>query len=248
MTDAIIMEHVSKHFKRSAVSGVYSLKEAVLQGQIFRRPRGYVEVLKDISFAVPQGTVLGLIGSNGAGKSTLLRILADIYRPTAGRVQINGRVSLLNLGLGFHLEFSGRENILINGLALGLTRKQLAKVTDDIIRFAELEEFIDAPMRTYSSGMYMRLAFSVAVNVNPDILLIDEVLAVGDAHFTAKSRARIDEFKRSGTTIILATHDMNTVETWCQQALFLNQGKIASLGDSGEVVAFYKDSILKAQK
>lgn len=246
MSDAIILEHVSKRFRRSAISGRTSLKELVLKGQLFRmgRSRGYLEALKDISFSIPHGTVLGLIGSNGAGKSTLLRILADIYRPTSGRVTINGRVSLLSLGLGFHPEFSGRENITISGLALGLPRKQLTRVSDDIIHFAELEDFIDAPMRTYSSGMYMRLAFSVAVNVNPDILLIDEVLAVGDARFTEKSRARIEEFKKKGTTIVLATHDLNEVENWCQQALFLNHGQIAALGEPKEVVAKYRQMAL----
>jgi lipopolysaccharide transport system ATP-binding protein len=174
----------------------------------------------------------------------LLRILADIYRPTSGRIEINGRVSLLSLGLGFHPEFSGRENITISGLALGLSHKQLAKVSEDIIRFAELEDFIDAPVRTYSSGMYMRLAFSVAVNVNPDILLIDEVLAVGDARFTEKSRARIEDFKKTGTTIVLATHDLSTVETWCQQALFLDRGQVCALGEPREVVAKYKQLAL----
>jgi lipopolysaccharide transport system ATP-binding protein len=247
MSDAIVLDHVSKCFKRSAVSGHTTLKEAVLKGQFFSMGRSLedLEALKDISFSVPHGTILGLIGSNGAGKSTLLRILADIYRPTSGKVEINGRVSLLSLGLGFHPEFSGRENITINGLALGLTHKQLAKVSEDIIRFAELEDFIDAPVRTYSSGMYLRLAFSVAINVNPDILLIDEVLAVGDARFTEKSRARIDEFKRSGTTIVLATHDLATVETWCQQALFLNKGQICGLGEPKEVVASYKQMTLE---
>lgn len=246
MSDAIILDHVTKVFKRSNISSRLTLKEAVLKGMIFRRKPGpaYFEALKDISFTVPHGTVLGLIGANGAGKSTLLRILADIYCPTEGQVKINGRVSLLSLGLGFHAEFSGRENITINGLALGLSRRQLTKVTEDIIRFAELEDFIDAPMRTYSSGMYMRLAFSVAVNVNPDILLIDEVLAVGDARFTEKSRARIEEFKKNGTTIVLATHDLNEVENWCQQALFLSGGRIAALGNPKEVVASYKQAVL----
>lgn len=249
MSDAIILEHVSKRFRRSAVSGSTSLKDAILKGQLFRmgRSRGYLEALKDVSFSVPHGTVLGLVGSNGAGKSTLLRILADIYCPTSGKVTINGRVSLLSLGLGFHPEFSGRENITISGLALGLPRKQLARVSDDIIHFAELEDFIDAPIRTYSSGMYMRLAFSVAVNVNPDILLIDEVLAVGDARFTEKSRARIDEFKRNGTTIILATHDLNEVENWCQQALYLKSGQVAALGEPKEVVAKYRQTALGAK-
>lgn len=246
MSDAIVMEHVSKNFRRSVVSGRTTIKDAVLRGQFFRRgrPGGYLEALKDVSFSVPEGTILGLIGPNGAGKSTLLRIVADIYRPTFGRVKIKGRISLLSLGLGFHPEFSGRENIAISGLALGLSRRQLAQASEHIIRFAELEEFIDAPMRTYSSGMYMRLAFSVAVNVNPDILLIDEVLAVGDARFTEKSRARIDEFKKNGKTIVLATHDLNEVENWCQQALFLNCGQICGSGEPKEVVAKYKEMIL----
>jgi lipopolysaccharide transport system ATP-binding protein len=246
MSDAIVLEHVSKNFKRSAISGHSSLKEALLKGQLFRRNKAKpsLEALKDISFSVPHGTVLGLIGSNGAGKSTLLRILADIYRPTSGRLKINGRVSLLSLGLGFHPEFSGRENIMINSLALGLSRREIARVSQDIISFAELEDFIDAPMRTYSSGMYMRLAFSVAVNVNPDILLIDEVLAVGDARFAQKSRARIEEFKQKGTTIVLVTHDLTTVETWCQQALYLNHGQMVALGDPKEIVAMYKKAVL----
>jgi lipopolysaccharide transport system ATP-binding protein len=245
MSDAIVLEHVSKNFKRSLISGRTTIKDAVLKGQLFGRGRrgGNLEALKDISVSVPDGTVLGLIGPNGAGKSTLLRIIADIYRPTSGSVRINGRISLLSLGLGFHPEFSGRENITISGLALGLSRHQLAKANEDIIRFAELESFIDAPMRTYSSGMYMRLAFSVAVNVNPDILLIDEVLAVGDARFTEKSRARIDEFKKNGKTIILATHDLSEVENWCQQALFINGGQICASGESKEVVAKYKETM-----
>ncbi|MGD0780418.1 MAG: ABC transporter ATP-binding protein [Dehalococcoidales bacterium] len=247
MKDAIVLEHVSKNFKRFAVSGQTTLKDAILRGKIFQmgRSAGYVEALKDISFSVPEATVLGIIGPNGAGKSTLLRILAGIYRPTSGQVNVKGRISaLLSLGLGFHPEFSGRENIIISGLALGLSRKQVADISDDIIQFAELEEFIDAPMRTYSSGMYMRLAFSVSVNINPDILLLDEVLAVGDASFAQKSRARMEEFKNSGKTIVLATHDLATVENWCQQAIFLYGGQICGFGKPKEVVAKYREIAL----
>jgi lipopolysaccharide transport system ATP-binding protein len=242
MNTAIVLEQVTKRFRRSDFSGHTTLKEAILKGQFFRMERtsGFLDALKNISFSIPEGTVLGLIGPNGAGKSTLLRLLAGIYRPTSGQIRIKGRVSLLSLGLGFHPEYSGRENIVISGLALGLSHKQLARVTDDIIKFSELENFIDAPLRTYSSGMYTRLAFSVAVNVNPDILLIDEVLAVGDARFTEKSRARIEEFKKNGKTIILATHDLNEVENWCQQALFIDHGQICASGDPKEVVAQYR--------
>jgi len=244
MNDAVVLEHVSKRFKRSVVSGRTTLKDAILKGQIFRmgQSNGYFEAIKDISFSIPKATVLGIIGPNGAGKSTLLRLLAGIYHPTSGQIKTTGRISaLLSLGLGFHPEFSGRENIVISGLALGLSHQRIAHISEDVIRFAELEEFIDAPMRTYSSGMYMRLAFSVAVNVNPDILLVDEVLAVGDASFAKKSRARMEEFKNSGKTIILATHDLATVENWCQQALFLHGGQMYGFGDPRTVVAKYRE-------
>ena len=201
----------------------------------------YKRQLKDVTFTVPQGTVLGIIGPNGAGKSTLLRLIAGIYRPTSGRIVVNGRVSaLLNLGLGFHPELTGRENIIIGGLAMGLSRQEIMKKMDEIIHFAELEDFVDAPVRTYSSGMYMRLAFSVAVNVDPDILLLDEVLAVGDASFAEKSRRRMDEFKEQGKTILLVTHDLATVENWCYQTLWLDKGEVQALGDPREVVARYR--------
>jgi lipopolysaccharide transport system ATP-binding protein len=244
MKNAIVVEDVSKRFKRLAVSGRTTLKELVLKGGIFQagRSAGYFDALHDISFSVPEGTVFGIIGPNGAGKSTLLRLLAGIYRPTSGHIEITGRVSaLLSLGLGFHPEFSGRENIVISGLALGLSRRQVAAIAEDIFRFAELEDFIDAPMRTYSSGMFMRLAFSVAVNVDPDILLVDEVLAVGDASFAKKSRARIEDFRNRGKTIVLATHDLETAATWCQQAILLYGGRIRCAGKPEEVVAMYRE-------
>ncbi|MCS7240952.1 MAG: ABC transporter ATP-binding protein [Candidatus Bipolaricaulota bacterium] len=205
--------------------------------------------MKDVSFSVPEGTVLGIIGPNGSGKSTLLRLIAGIYRPTSGRIIVNGRVSaLLSLGLGFHPELSGRENIIIGGLAMGLSRREIAYRMDEIIDFAELRDFIDAPVRTYSSGMYMRLAFSVAVNVDPDILLLDEVLAVGDAAFAEKSRARMDEFKKQGKTILLVTHDLPTVKSWCHQALWLNKGEVCALGDPKDIVDRYIESLAAAHE
>jgi len=249
MKNAVIVENVSKRFRRYPTRGHTTLKEALLKGQLFRmrRNREYVEALKDVSFTVPEGTVLGIIGPNGAGKSTLLRLIAGIYRPTTGRVVVNGRLSaLLNLGLGFHPELTGRENIIIGGLAMGLSRREIMRRLDEIVAFAELEDFIDAPVRTYSSGMYMRLAFSVAVNVDPDILLLDEVLAVGDAHFAEKSRARMEEFKEGGKTILLVTHDLATVESWCHQALWLEEGKVRALGDPHEVVSQYREGALAA--
>ncbi|MFC1955882.1 ABC transporter ATP-binding protein [Chloroflexota bacterium] len=243
MSNTIVVDRVSKRFKRSSISGYTTIKDAIIKGLIFQmmQSRGYIEAVKDISFAVPEGRVLGIIGPNGAGKTTLLRLLAGIYRPTSGKIEIKGRVSaLLSLGLGFHPDFSGRENITISGLALGLSRRQVNEITDDVIRFSELEEFIDAPMRTYSSGMYMRLAFSVAVCVDPDILLVDEILSVGDARFAQKSRERMEEFKNRGKTIVLATHDLHTVENWCQQALLIDGGQMCASGDPGEVVAKYR--------
>ncbi len=249
MSDAIVLERAGKRFKRFAVSGHTTLKDAIVRGQIFRmgHARGYVESLRDISFSVPHGTVLAIIGPNGAGKTTLLRLLAGIYKATSGTVRIEGRISaLLSLGFAFHPEFSGRENIMISGLALGLSHKQISMSTQGIIEFAELDNFIDAPMRTYSSGMYMRLAFSISVNVNSDILLIDEVLAVGDARFAEKSRTRMDDLKRSGKTVVLATHDLGTVENWCHQALLLDGGQMRGLGDPKEIVAQYRKMVLES--
>ena len=246
MKDAIILDHVSKSFKRYPTRGYTTLKDLLVRGEWLRRMRSrqYVQALKDVSFSVPEGTVLGIIGPNGAGKSTLLRLIAGIYRPTSGRIAVNGRVSaLLSLGLGFHPELSGRENIIIGGLAMGLSKREIKRRMEEIIEFAELQDFVDAPVRTYSSGMYMRLAFSVAVNVDPDILLLDEVLAVGDAAFAQKSRARMDEFKRQGKTILLVTHDLATVESWCHQALWLDQGEVRALGKPDEVISMYVDAL-----
>jgi lipopolysaccharide transport system ATP-binding protein len=244
MNDVIVMERVSKKFKRSVILARTTIKDAILKGHIFHaeESRGYVEAIKDVSLSIPEATVLGIIGPNGAGKSTLLRLLAGIYHPTSGKITIKGRVSaLLSLGLGFHPDFSGRENIVISGLALGLSHKQVDEISESIIKFAELEDFIDAPMRTYSSGMYIRLAFSVAVNVDPDILLVDEVLSVGDASFAKKSLERMEEFKSRGKTIVLATHDLTTVEDWCQQALFLYGGRMYAFGKPKEVVGKYRE-------
>ncbi|MBC7217952.1 MAG: ABC transporter ATP-binding protein [Candidatus Caldatribacterium sp.] len=250
MKEAIVVDRVTKRFPKHLPRGYTTLKEALLKGHLFaqRNSRQYVEALKEVSFSVPEGTVLGVIGPNGAGKSTLLRLIAGIYRPTSGKVVVNGRLSaLLNLGLGFHPELTGRENIVIGGLAIGLSRREVMDRMEEIIEFAELRDFIDAPVRTYSSGMYMRLAFSVVVNVDPDILLLDEVLAVGDARFAEKSRAKIEEFKRRGKTILLVTHDLTTVESWCHQALWLERGRVRALGDPKQVVEAYKASVMVAR-
>lgn len=198
------------------------------------------QVLKQVSLTIPSGQTVALIGANGCGKSTLLKLLAGIYVADEGQITVDGRLSaLIELGAGFHPEFSGRENIFVNGQILGLSKRQIDKLYEEIVEFSGLGRFIEMPVRTYSSGMFMRLAFSVAVNVDPDILLIDEILAVGDAEFQAKCHKKMDEFKRKGKTIILVTHALNLVESWTDRAIYLRDGEIVSDGRPQEVVARY---------
>jgi len=241
MRNAIVVDRVCKRFRRYQTRG-YTLKDLVIRRQIFRslRSHEYTEALKNVTFSVPHGTVLGIIGSNGSGKSTLLRLLAGVYRRDGGTFSIDGKISaLLTLGVGLHPDLTGRENVMIGGLCLGLSRRQIREAFAEIVEFAELGDFIEAPMRVYSSGMGARLAFSIAVHSDPDILLLDEVLAVGDAAFVEKSRARIDRFKKQGKTILLVTHDLATVRSWCHQALWLNHGEVYGFGDSKDVVEQY---------
>ena len=246
MRDAIVVQDVSKRFRCYPTRGYITMKDLIIKGQFLtiRRKQQYFEALKNVAFSVPEGTVLGIIGPNGSGKSTLLKLLAGIYRPNSGNISVRGRISaLLSLGVGFHPDLTGRENVMIGGLSLGLSRGQIKKAFDEIVHFAELEDFIDAPVRTYSSGMYARLAFSIAVNVDSDILLLDEVLAVGDASFVEKSRARMDKFKEQGKTILLVTHDLGTVQNWCHQAMWLDQGQLCAIGEPKEVVARYREKV-----
>lgn len=246
---AIIVDDLYKSFDRLTVRGGYTTFKTQLV-QLFRRGRykeqlqkQRLEVLRGLSFEIRRGETVGIIGDNGAGKSTLLKLFTGIYKPTTGRVEHNGRVSaLLELGAGFHPEFSGRENIYMNGMILGLSRKELRAKEAGIIAFSELEEFIDAPVRTYSSGMYMRLAFAIAVNVDPEILIIDEILAVGDEHFQRKSQARLDQFKTEDTAIVLVTHGLGVVENWCTRAIWLDGGRVAADGDPREVVRRYREA------
>lgn len=197
--------------------------------------------LKDISFDVEAGTTVGIIGANGAGKSTLLGILARTMRPTEGTVTVRGRVSsLLELGAGFHPDLTGAENIYLNGSILGLSRREIRAKFDEIVRFAELEQFIDTPVKHYSSGMYVRLGFAVAIEVNPDILLIDEVMAVGDEAFKRKCLGRIAQFKREGKTLLIVSHDLDTITEVSDTVLLLDTGKIVNVGEPGQVVDQYK--------
>ncbi|NLH01903.1 MAG: ABC transporter ATP-binding protein [Clostridiales bacterium] len=233
----IKVDNVHKKFR------VYYDKGSTLKEKALFRNRNRYEdrwVLRGISFEAQKGETIGLIGRNGGGKSTLLKLLSRIMYPDEGSIEIKGRVSsLIELGAGFHPDMSGRENIYTNAAIFGLKKKEIDERLDDIIAFSELEEFLDNPVRTYSSGMYMRLAFSVAINVDADVLLIDEILAVGDANFQAKCFNRLRELKAKGVTIVLVTHETNTVSTFCDKAIWLNDGVIQASGKSKLVVDQY---------
>lgn len=238
-TYAIKVNHISKGFKVYLDKG-HELKEHIVSNK--RRRYEVREVLKDISFSVKRGEAIGLIGHNGCGKSTTLKMLTRIMYPDTGSIVMNGRVSsLIELGAGFHPDMSGRENIYINASIFGLTKKEIDNRLEDIIAFSELEEFIDNPVRTYSSGMYMRLAFSVAINVDADILLIDEILAVGDVNFQAKCFNRLREIKNAGTTIVIVSHSLGQIEQICDRTLWIDQGLIRAEGKPREVHPAYLD-------
>jgi len=249
---AIDVDGVSRVYQKySARHRFQTFKSALVRGDLFRSLRAdeVVAALDDVSFKVEKGRAFGVIGENGSGKSTLLKLVAGIAKPTAGRVTVQGKVSaLIELGAGFHPEISGRENVYINGIMLGLSKKEIQQKFDEIVRFAELEGFIDAPVKTYSSGMYMRLGFSVAINVNPDILLIDEVLAVGDAAFIPKCLDRIDDFRRRKKTILFVSHDLNTVEKVCDRVVWLKGGKVMTIGDPKRVIDAYLQDVAAKQE
>jgi lipopolysaccharide transport system ATP-binding protein len=246
--DAIVLHHVSKRFRKRTIRREYTTLKSELV-RWFKRERQpdekqWIEAVTDVDFSVPSGSTFGIVGRNGSGKSTLLKLITGIYTPTTGSIDLHGRISaLLELGAGFHPDFSGRENILINGIILGLSRAEIKARTPEIIEFSELGDFIDEPVRTYSSGMYLRLAFSVATFVDPDILIIDEILAVGDAHFSRKSMAKMDDFKRSKKTIVLVTHDLITVERWCDHAAWIDGGRIKAVGSPKQIVRQYREAV-----
>ena len=243
MTSAIDVINVSKVYRRYARKRQYAtLKSAILDGSLLGdlKPDETFQALRNVSFSVPKGCTYGVIGSNGSGKSTLLKCVAGITRPTEGDVKVDGRISaLIELGAGFHPEISGRENIFINGIMLGLTKKEIQRRFDEIVEFAEMQDFIDAPVKTYSSGMYMRLGFAVAVHVDPEVLLVDEVLAVGDQSFTHKCLDKFAEFRRRNKSILLVTHSLDLVEKFCDLAHWLNKGVTKGEGDPKRVVAAY---------
>ena len=227
---------------RTSLERAPTLKSTLLR--LGRRERiiREIEAIKDVSFEVPHGKVMGVVGANGAGKSTLMRTVAGILPPTRGRVEVHGRVStLLSLGVGFNRKLTGRQNVVLGGLAAGLTRAELREKYDEIVEFAELEDFMDMPMRTYSSGMYGRLAFAVAVTMHPDILIIDEALSVGDARFRRKSFNRMRELCAEDRTILLVSHALGSIEKLCDEAIWMEKGRMRMWDEPHAVVAAYTD-------
>lgn len=244
--DTIIeVRGLKKRFRREMIKSDYTTWKSLLL-RPFSRGGGkdLVTVLNGVDLSVGPGRTLAVIGQNGSGKSTLLKILAGIYKPDEGEVKVHGRVaSLIELGAGFHPEFTGRENIFLNGTILGLSKKDISDRLERIISFSGLGEYIDAPVRTYSSGMYVRLGFSVAVNVDPDVLLVDEVLAVGDEAFAHKCEDKVNEFRASGKTICLVTHDMGAVEKYADEVVWLDGGLVAAAGEARQVIDAYRQKV-----
>lgn len=237
MSVSVHVEHVSKRFR------VFHERNQYLKSSVLQRRRSRWEdfwALQDVSFEVCQGEAFGIVGHNGSGKSTMLKCLAGILVPDKGSIKVEGSLSaLLELGAGFHPDLSGKENVFLNGAILGVPRKELSRRLDSIVAFAGLEEFIDQPVRNYSTGMSVRLGFAIAINVDPDVLIIDEVLAVGDAEFQAKCRDKITEFRSAGKTIVLVSHGLSDVLGLCDQALWLDRGVARALGDPAAIVDEY---------
>jgi len=241
MTAAIQFDHVSKRFilHRERARSFQELVLNVLHGRGNGR-REEFWALQDVSFDVPPGEMLGIIGPNGAGKSTILKLIAHIIEPTSGRIEAHGRIgALLELGAGFHPDLTGRENVFLNAAILGLSRKDILRRFDDIVDFAGIGDFIDSPVRHYSSGMFMRLGFSVAVNISPDILLIDEVLAVGDLAFQGKCMDKIAEIKRGRTTILFVSHDLEAVRNLCDRVIWMEQSRVQAEGSPAMIIDQY---------
>ena len=251
MPSAITLERVSKVYRRYGRGRRFAtLKSALLTGSLVRHlsPKESFRALDDVSLTVGAGAACGVIGRNGSGKSTLLKLIAGITRPTSGEVRVGGRVSaLIELGAGFHPEISGRENVFINGVMLGMSRREIDRRFQEIVEFAEIEDFIEAPVKTYSSGMYLRLGFAVAVHVDPEILIVDEVLAVGDEGFSLKCLDKFAEFKRRGKTILFVSHALSMVERFCDEAVWLDGGRKRMAGDPKRVAQMYLSDVEQAE-
>ncbi len=243
-------ENVSKRYRLGARQNTLRDALASLPGHFMKRNSRdksrdkYIWAIKDVSFDLERGQVLGIIGANGAGKTTLLKLLSRVTRPTTGRIRVNGRVSaLIELGAGFHPDLTGRENVYLNGVILGLTKKEIDRKFDKIVEFAELEEFIDTPVKRYSSGMYARLGFSVAAHVDPDLLLVDEVLAVGDVSFQRRCFDHIHSFVTGGNTAVFVSHNLYAIEQLCNHVIWLDRGHIVMSSDPATVLTAYLDTI-----
>ena len=255
MTPTIIVDHVWKQFQiglahhrlGDAFTGAWKRWRG--QAAEPRREEGKFWALQDVRFTVGQGEVLGIIGRNGAGKSTMLKLLSGISNPTKGSIRTQGTMaSLIEVGAGFHPDLTGRENVYLNGTILGLKRRQIAALFDEIVAFAEVERFIDTPVKRYSSGMYVRLGFAIAAHVNPDILLIDEVLSVGDIAFQQKCLARINELKRQQKTMVFISHNLNAVQRICDRAIFLSNGAVIQDGEVEPVIRAYRQQFIQRER
>jgi len=258
MSAMIKVEGLSKQYRIGALEAAYgTLRESIvgavraplrgLSKKSGKTPHETIWALKDVSLEVQPGEVLGIIGRNGAGKSTLLKILSRITEPTAGRVELYGRLgSLLEVGTGFHPELSGRENIYLNGSILGISRKEIARKFDEIVAFSEVEKFIDTPVKRYSSGMYVRLAFAVAAHLESEVLVIDEVLAVGDASFQTKCLGKMSDVAREGRTVLFVSHNTQAVTTLCKQAAWIDHGRVVKMGRTDEVISAYLQGVGRA--
>jgi lipopolysaccharide transport system ATP-binding protein len=244
MTKPVIsVQGLAKKFRRNSAEGPFKIKH-LFTGRIFKKRYESFWCLDDVNFEVARGQMIGIIGPNGSGKSTLLRLIGGVGRPDKGSLEVNGRIgALLDLGAGFHNDLSGRDNIYISGVVAGLTRRQVSERFDEIVDFADLESFLDNPLRTYSSGMRMRLAFAVATNIDPDILLIDEILSVGDMTFQSKCLERINRYKQRGCTMLLVSHDMGQVEKFCDTVLWLKNGKVKGYGSTSEITKAYTEEM-----
>lgn len=240
---AVILDGVTVRYRREA-NPASSLKEFFIRSVLRDIDVEYIYALNEVSLDIKQGEVYGIIGRNGAGKTTLIKLMSGILRPIQGRAMVWGRIaSMIGVGSGFHKELTGRENIYLYSSILGRNRARTNELYESIVDFSELEDFIDAPIRTYSSGMVARLGFSVAMAERPDVLLVDEVLGVGDTQFVQKCRARFDLFRKAGTTIVIVSHSLRQVEEMCEKAVWLDRGIIMEAGMSGEVVRKYRDSL-----
>ena len=238
---AVQVDNVSKKFRLYHERN-QTLKAAVMRGRTSVHEDFWA--LEDVSFDVPAGSTFGLIGSNGSGKSTLLKCLANIYAPNKGSITHFGKIAaMLEVGSGFHGELSGRENIFLNGSILGMSKKQVSAKFDEIVDFSGVEQFIDQPVKNYSSGMYVRLGFAIAINVNPDILVVDEVLAVGDQEFQDKCLKKFDDFRGAGKTVILVSHSMDTVRSMCDQVAWLSHGRLQAAGEAESIILKYLNSV-----